>query len=264
MKEREKQKEKIEKYAADKQTGKIFRLNEETLLDIIAATFSILYLITMLVFFSWQLFDVCTSRIFLLKQIFPQEAAYINSPLFRLIACTVIGGGLGGVVNGIRSLIVWHAERRAFGWRFVWKYITLPLIGVILAAIVYAIIRSGIAVFGGNFAPSSDLPNQILSAFGIGALTGYGSQKVFVWLDNQVNKLFKIAQVPEVRVPDLRNKTQAEAKVILKNVHLNIGKINKKISDDPTKVDKVIDQSPSADSIIPKGGSVDIVIATKE
>lgn len=64
----------------------------------------------------------------------------------------------------------------------------------ILAAIVYALTRAGIAVAGGDFAAGNDSTAQAFSAFAIGALPGYGSQKVFKWLDEHVNRWFGIKE----------------------------------------------------------------------
>lgn len=244
-----------EQTVLDEQTGKSYKLVPEAYWDIAAAIFSILYLVAMLVFFSCLLFAIWV------KQSFQEDNP--NSPVYLLIAYTVIGGGLGGIVNGIRSFIVWHAERKAFGRRYVWKYITLPLLGAVLAAIVYALIRSGIVAFGGNFAPSENFTHQALAAFAIGTLSGYGSNKVFKWLDGHVNKLFRIATTIGVKVPDLKGKTQEEAEVALKECNLNLGRVSQKASDDSAEVDKVISQNPSAGSICSKGAPVDITIATR-
>lgn len=252
--------QKAKKFAHDEQTGKVFELKPELRRDIVAAIFSILYLIGALIFFSWLFLDTFIGRNVLLKAILPKDSDYLNNPLLRLIAYTVIGGGLGGAINGIRSFIVWHPERVSFGWRFVWKYITLPLVGCVLAAIVYAIIRSGIAAFGGDIPTSEDVTTQGMSAFAIGALAGYGSHKVFRWLDDQVNKLFKVPPVREVKVPDLKDKTQAEAEAILAEANLKLGNVTEEPSEDPAKVGKVIRQDPPADSEIPAGTAVDIVI----
>jgi len=248
------------RFARDEQTGKVFPLRDEAGWDIAAATFSIVYLIAMLVFLCWLLLDMSIGQNTLLKAILPKGTDYLNSPLFWLIAYTVVGGGLGGVINGIRSFIAWHPENEAFGRRFVWKYITRPLVGFVLAAIVYAIIRGGIAAFGGDLAPGNSFSTQAMWAFAIGALAGYGSHKVYKWLDSQVNKLFKIAEVPQVRVPDVKDKTKDEAEAILAKANLNLGKVQEKMSTDPSKVGKVIDQDPPADSMIPEADSVDIVI----
>ncbi len=252
-----------EEYAEDEQSGKVFKLEPEESWDIVAAIISILYSIAMLIFFSWLLLDFCTDNKSLLKVLDLQDAKILESPFFRLIAYTVIGGGLGGTINGIRSFIVWHCERKAYGWRFVWKNITLPLLGAVLAAIVYAIVRGGIAAFGGGFALTEQREVQGFTAFAIGALAGYGSHKVFRWLDDQVNKLFKISPTEEAKVPDLTGKTKDEAEASLKEHTLNLGKVDYEPSADTEKIDKIIGQNPAPDTAIPVHGSVDITIATK-
>jgi hypothetical protein len=251
------------KWAVDEQTGKPFKLEPEKTWDTVAAIISILYSIAMLVFFSWLALDFFAENKSLLKFLGLQDAKILESPFFRLIAYTVIGGGLGGTINGIRSFIVWHCERKAFGWRFVWKNITFPLIGPVLAAIVYAIVRGGIAAFGGGFAPTEQGEVQGFTAFAIGALAGYGSHKVFRWFDDQVNKLFRISPIEETKVPDLAGKSKDEAETLLKEVSLNLGKVDYEPSADPGKIDKIIGQNPPPDTKIRVDGSVDITIARK-
>lgn len=257
-------KEKTGEWAVDIQTGEKFELETEVEYDVLAAAFSFIYLIASLIFFCWLLLDISIGSHSLLTKIFPWLTKVEKNSIFKLILYTTIGGGLGGVVNGIRSIISWHADRRAFSWRYVWKYITLPLLGFVLAGIVYAIIRGGVAAFGGSVAESDEFTTQAMSAFSVGALVGYGSQKVFIWLDDIVNKLFKAAKVPEVKVPDLTGKTKEEAEAILKKSNLIIGEVNQKPTEDQTKIGKIIDQKPSTDSMIAKGASVDITIATKK
>lgn len=266
MKQKDKNEEKSNKkeWARDDQTGKLFELETEQWWDILAATISIFYLIAMLIFFSLLLVDICTGGNTLLK-LNLINAEMHKSALFRLIAFTIIGGGLGGVINGMRSFIGWHCERRAFGWRFVWKSISLPLLGATLAAVVYAVIRGGIAAFGGDFNLENAGAAQEFSAFAVGSLAGYGSHKVFRWLDAQVDKLFKITpeSVATTKVPNLVDKTQKEAEVLLKEANLIIGKVDQKPEEDPNKTNKVIDQNPLPDTVAPTGSSVDITIAVK-
>lgn len=242
--------------ASDEQTGKVFEVWSEALWDTLAAAFSVLYLILVLFFLCWALFDIYYKQNELLARIFSKDTIYPDSPLSRVIAYAVIGGAMGGVVNGFRSIISWHAERRAFGWRFMWKYITLPPLGALLAAMVYSIVYGGIGVLGGTF---TETKNQALSAFAIGALSGYGSHKVFLWLDGQVNKLFIVM----AKVPDLTGKTRKEAEFALEKVHLKLGTVSQEASSEPNIIDKVIRQDPVAGSRCSKGASVDITIAVK-
>jgi PASTA domain-containing protein len=253
-----------ESWAIDDQTGKVFKLAKEKPWDIAAATVSVLYLMVMLVFYSWQLLDIGFGKNILLKIIFTNNADSLNTALYRIIAFTVIGGGLGGTVNGIRGFIVWHSERKGFGWRFIWKYITFPLLGAILAGIVYAIVRGGVAAFGGNFTPNQDLTNQTLAAFGIGALSGYGSHKVFRWLDSIVNRMFKIAKTSDVLVPDLIGMTKDNAELFLKEFNLKLGHVVHKDTVGPTEEDKVVAQNPTPGSSAPKDGKVGITIGRKK
>lgn len=258
------QEERTVEFAADEQTGKVFKLEPEGRADIEAATVSVVYLILMLVFFGWQFVDISTGRMLLLRKILQENADKLNSDMCRIIAYAVIGGALGGIVNGFRSILIWHAERRAFGWRHLWKYITLPLLGATLAAIVYALTRAGFVVIGGESTPGSDFTVQAFSAFAIGALSGYGSPKVFKWLDEHVNKWFKISAVAEVKVPPLKGKTEQQVKDALRKLGLNLGAVSEQISADDAEINKVISQSPPADTKVLKASSVDITIAKKE
>ncbi len=178
-------------------TGRLVELVPEQTWDIIAATFSILYLVVMLIVFSGLLFAVLAN-----------QSSYEENPIYILMAYTAIGGGLGAIINGIRSFLGWHADRQAFGRRYIWKYISLPLLGAALAAMIYAFFRSGLVVFGGNFTPEENFANQALAAFAIGAISGYGSHRVLKWLDEKVKKLFKITETVEAKESDLRDKTK--------------------------------------------------------
>lgn len=62
---------------------------------------------------------------------------------------------------------------------------------------------------------------------------------------------------------NLKGKIREEAEAALKELSLNLGNVDTKISAKPAEFDKVIDQDPPADTMITKGGSVDIVIAIK-
>ena len=166
----------------DEQTGKSYEVVPEGIWDVVVAVFSILYLVVVLV--------ICICLFFATWTDYSIEIDAPKSPVFLLMAYAVIGGGLGGTINGIRSFIGWHAERKAFKRRYVWKYISQPLIGLALAAMVYALFRSGIVAVGGNLRIDDNFTNQILAAFGIGAITGYGSRRTLIWLDTVVKKVF--------------------------------------------------------------------------
>jgi len=120
-------------------------------------------------------------------------------------------------------------------------------------------VAGGIAILGGSFTPEEGSANQVLSAFGIGALAGYGSNKVFRWLDGHVNRIFSTQK--EVAVPDLTGLTEDEAVTALEETGLKVGKKVEERSD-PANAGKVILQAPKADSKLAPGAVVDITIAT--
>jgi DNA-binding protein Fis len=201
----------------DEQTGKSYEVVPEGTWDVVMAVLSILYLVVAL--------GICITLFFAIWDDQSIENGNPKSPVFLLMTYAVVGGGLGGAINGIRSFIGWHAERGAFKRRYVWKYISQPLLGVALAAMVYAFFRSGLVAFGGNFAPNENFANQALAAFAIGALSGYGSRRILIRLDRLVKKLFKIADTDTdsvgIKVPDLKGKTEVglhEDNPTLKNI----------------------------------------------
>jgi hypothetical protein len=182
----------------DEQTGRQFVLEPEKLVDTLSATASVIYLLVMLVGFLWLLFDIWVGNLVVFQTFLrysPETlVALRGSRVFHLLAYTFIGGGLGGVIGGYCSFSSWHCERRAFGWRFIWKYITFPWLGGTLAVVVYAIMASGVAVIGGSVASGEGSPDftQSLFSLSIGALVGYGSPRVMKWLDAQVDRMFKV------------------------------------------------------------------------
>jgi hypothetical protein len=207
--------EKTGHIAKDEQTGKIYELEKEGIVDVIAANFSFIYLTVILCFLVWVLTDLTLGDKWFLSWIGVEKVELGNSsasPLLMLFIYAVIGGGLGAVVKGIRSCIFWHPEKRAFSWRFVWKYITLPPLGATLAAFVFAITRSGLAALGGEATTIvKDSVTQSLSAFAIGALSGYGTKEVAVWLTSKVEKFFKTPPPSKAPVPSLTGRTETEA-----------------------------------------------------
>lgn len=144
----------------------------------------IFYLLLILAFLGWLLFDTWIGRYYLLVGYARQREQTL-----RLIAFTLIAGALGGVVNGLRSTLRY---REVFDRRHTWKYLCAPWMGATLALFVYALLRSSTAALGGS--AGGNVGNvQVLSFFAIGSLVGYGSKDVFIWLDLKVAKFFQVA-----------------------------------------------------------------------
>jgi serine/threonine-protein kinase len=98
--------------------------------------------------------------------------------------------------------------------------------------------------------------------FALGILSGYGSREVFVWLDAQVTRIFKVS--PQTKVPDLLHKTKEEAEKILKASNLRLGQIAEEPSEDQEMIGKVVGQDPLRDASIACGGTVGITVAVKK
>jgi hypothetical protein len=241
----------------DPQTGQTFLRVPERWFDIVAAWVSIGYSLAAIVFLGWLFLDTWmgVNSAFFMKSYQPLLKGE-NSAVFKLVMYTAIGGGMGAAVNNIRSFVHWHAELKGFGWRFVWKYISMPPLGATLAVMVYAIIRGGIAVFSGGFS-SSDGTITSFSAWATGALAGYGSHKVFIWLDDKVNTLFTVTKVT---VPDVKGKTRDEAEQTLRATQLALGDVAEEPASDANMIGKVMRQTPSAGAEAAPDSKVSITI----
>lgn len=234
----------------DKQTEKVFEVKPEDWVDTLFAWVSIIYTLLAILFLSWLLLETWMGKYpDWFRERYVDSLGQANSPIFKLIIYTAIGGGMGAAVNNIRSFVDWHAERSAFGRRFVWKYISMPPLGAVLAVMVYAIIRGGTAVIAGNPGGGDGGAVTSLSAWVAGALAGYGSHKVLIWLDDKVNTLFKVdaknSEVFKVPVPDVTGKTRDEAEKTLKAGKLALGDVLEQASDEQVR-GKVISQTPAA------------------
>jgi hypothetical protein len=218
------------------------------------AMICLLYLLLLLVFFSWQLFDTWIGQHSLPRSI-GYDLNRLNTAGFRLVAFTVIGGGLGGVINGIRSILNYY---NGFHHHYAWKYISAPWMGATLALFVYALIHSSIVILGGSGTAENVSTAQVLSNFAAGTLAGYGSKDVFIWLDAKVHKIFQVTE----KVPDVTGKPEHAAVSRLHATHLELGAISTVPQRDGKRVGTVIDQSPPPQTPLDRGESVDIAVAT--
>lgn len=241
----------------DEQTGQAFEIVPESWYDVAAAWFSAGYSLAAIIYLAALVLDTWSGQ----NNMWPvwltaKLDKTVSGSVFKLVVYTAVGGGMGAAVNNLRSFISWHAERRAFGWRFLWKYLSLPPLGATLAVLVYGILQSGMAVFNGGEAPTATGITSF-TAWATGTLAGYGSHKVFIWLDDKVNTLFKV-DTKKVTVPDVMGKTLDEAKQTLNDGQLKLGEVTEQ--DDAQNVGKVVGQNPASGTEIPCEGKVDLVI----
>ena len=216
---------------------------------------ALLYLLFTLGFFSWLLFDTWVDAHTLFRLV-GYPLTRLQTPLFHLVAYTVIGGAMGGIINGIRSVLLYLSS---FNRRYFWKYIVAPWMGAALAIIGFALLRSTVAIFGGDAVNTNTGTPQFLANFGIGALAGYGSKDVFVWLDKQVSKLFAVQEA----TPDVTGKSEPVAVSQIQAQNLAVGAVATAPATTAQEDGKVLDQNPAPGTPIERGQPVDIVVGTK-
>jgi hypothetical protein len=218
-----------------------------------AAAKCILYLLLALAFFGWLLFDTWIENHYLAHTL-GYNRALLQNTNFRVVAFTVIAGGLGGAIDGIRSILHYT---ETFNRKHLWKYISMPWMGCTLGLFVYALLRSSMAVLGGNVSSGGVGNTQVLANFAVGALAGFGSKDVFIWLDDKVHKIF---QVP-AKVPDVKGKLQETAESRIESAKLEVGEVSQVQPSNGKSAGTVMDQSPPAGAPIDRGQSVDIAVA---
>lgn len=255
--------EKKQGFVIEEQTGRAFEIRAEQRADRITAVISVVYLIIMILFFLWQLFDIWVGKRTLFR-IFGYDGFKDLTAAPTLICIyTFIGGALGAIVNEIRGVLFWHCDHEAYGRRYIWKSLIAPFLGGTLGIFVYFLMRSGIALFTGEFIPSEQSVQQGVPMFALGVLAGYGGRKVFIWLDYQVARIFKLKKekTDSLRtVPDLLGLTKEEAKQKLKDSDLALGEVVSATTQEKGLVGKVIDQKPKPKVSLAAGASVDITV----
>lgn len=247
-------------YAVDDQTGRSYKLEKESAWDLLAAIFSAVYLLAALGFFLWQLADVGMGQMTLLGWLGYAKDDLIGIA-YQLPLYAFLGGAIGGTVRSLRGFVSWHLERKAFGGRFIWKHIMAPWMGATLGVIIYAVFRSGVGLLdtgAGDANPSSSL---MLVMLALGILSGYGSEKAFVWLDAQATRIFRVEVNTRV-VPKVAGKPQEEAEAILMAAGFKPQVWTEPVSD-VAMAGRVIQQDQPPKTGLPSGSEVGIKVAGK-
>lgn len=122
-----------------------------------------------------------------IPQAFPSEAAVILSDVKTAIS-TMMWGGLGGVVAALMGLRLHVAQEQDFDRQWSIWYITNPIMGIVLGAFVFLIVRASLFAL----LPSSEA--QIQSTwliYALGWLAGFQQNVVY----DLVGRLVKILEV---------------------------------------------------------------------
>lgn len=163
----------------------------------LTATGSLLYLLASFVGAAWFLFDTWVGS-HALPRAFGYAVGPLASPDYHTVVAAVVGGSIGGVINGLRSILRFS---EIFDSRHVWKYVSAPWMGAALSLLTYSLLATTASVLGGQPVGAaadgaSNTTPQLLSNFAVGALAGYGAKDAFIWLDAQVHKLFAVQPAP--------------------------------------------------------------------
>ena len=242
-------------YDADEQTGIVYMRRLEEPGDTAMARVSFVYLLLALGGLFLLLLDTWSGRDAALSAL-GFDAARLRLPAFRLMAYVAIGGAMGATLDGIRSNIFWHSERQAYGGRFIWRDLTLPLCGAAVGLIAYVAVRSGAGVVDGDFSFDGKTAAPAMVGFGMSAVAGFSYHQMFRWLDAQASRVFSVNQ--EVLIPDLKGESADAAKKSLAQWKLKLGKIS--YAKDAAHGDKVTLQTPGPGLKVVQGSAVDITI----
>lgn len=150
--------------------------------------FLIFYYLFVLAFAFWLLFDTWSSN-FVLVQAIGVRGDALEDELLRTILFTIVGGIMGNVLYLVRQLYNHYAKLKDYDPRWFGKYITGPWEGAGMAMVVLALIRGGVAVFGGSTGTDVTAVSNF-AAFGTAALVGFGMRQVVGWLEGLVRTMF--------------------------------------------------------------------------
>ena len=121
----------------------------------------------------------------------PQWLQALILPLFT----TMLGGMMGNVLYSIRVMYNHYIKKRDYDPKWWGKYFSGPFEAAVLALVVYALLRGGVASMTGLSLTSEVAPGQegtvMLSALGLGALVGFSIRDVVGWLQALSKTLFR-------------------------------------------------------------------------
>jgi hypothetical protein len=187
-----------ERFPPTPQRGQGYLLVDPTRHNAMATDYSIqvhalvVYYMVVLLFSFWFLFDTWSSH-FALMRLIGVSGKALEDPLLRSIDFTIVGGVIGSLLYQIRALFHHYARQKNYDPRWLGKYITGPWEGAGMAIVVLALIRGGVAVFGGSMGTDVTGAGNF-AAFGTGALVGFGMRDVVGWLESLVKVVFTIQE----------------------------------------------------------------------
>jgi hypothetical protein len=113
----------------------------------------------------------------------------------RIFIVVVMAGAIGGAIHSLRSLM-WYVGNRNLLWSWVPMYCLLPVIGALLAAIFYVVLRGGLLTVQ---TPTSNL--NVYGFAAVGALVGLFSEQAAAKLRDVFSTIFAPAEHGSGHVP---------------------------------------------------------------
>ncbi len=111
------------------------------------------------------------------------------------LSTTMVGGMMGNVLYSIRVMYNHYIKKRDYDPKWWGKYFSGPFEAAVLALVVYALLRGGVASMAGISLTSEAIPGQegtvMLSALGLGALVGFSIRDVVGWLQALSATIFR-------------------------------------------------------------------------
>lgn len=150
----------------------------------------ILYYLALIIGLFWLLVDVWSGN-FKAMQALGVSGSQLQQPLLKTINYTVVGAMFGNVLFQIRSLFTFYLENdgKDYDERWLGKYLIGPFESAALALVVLALIRGGVALFGGQSGPITTSTNNF-AVFGVGSLIGFGMRDALIWLRTMASTMF--------------------------------------------------------------------------
>lgn len=119
----------------------------------------------------WLMIDGWLTGFSALKWMWSQEGEF--SPLIKFMLFTMNGALLGCAVLGIISFHRYYSLEKSFDRSHIWGYMFAPLLAIVVGALAFALLQSGLFVLSGNVAKGSDPQSASLAYFAIGSIVGY-------------------------------------------------------------------------------------------
>jgi hypothetical protein len=148
----------------------------------------VIYYVLVMLFAFWLLLDVWSENYSSMRFLGASQIVLADE-LLKVVGYIVVGSIFGSVLYQIRELYHHYLKTETYDYRWIGKYISAPWESAAMSLIVLAIMRGGVALFGGQQGSEVNMTNNF-AAFGTGALVGFGMRDVVGWLGNIVRSVF--------------------------------------------------------------------------